>query len=110
MRTGTAPNSAIRSASSEATFFSISPARSPLRMAMLLKGAPCKDESKPEIAKRQRGNLSLRGVDMTRGKADDFQAHLSRIHAVENHEWTRINTNRVVPGAVLRTDRRVTIQ
>ena len=35
---------------------------------------------------------------------------LSRIHAVENHEWTRINTNRVVPGAVLRTDRRVTIQ
>ena len=33
-----------------------------------------------------------------------------RIHAVRNHEWTRINTNKVLPGAVLRTGRRVTVQ
>src|SRR5437762_14190046 len=34
----------------------------------------------------------------------------SRIHAVENHEWTRINTNKVIPGAVLRSGRSEPIQ
>ena len=39
-----------------------------------------------------------------------FSELLNRIHAVENHKWTRINTNKGVPGAVLRTGRRVTVE
>jgi hypothetical protein len=29
---------------------------------------------------------------------------------VENHEWTRINTNKAAPGAGLQTGRRVIVQ
>jgi hypothetical protein len=45
-------------------------------------------------------NRRIRGI---RGKE-------SRIDAVENHEWTRMNTNKAISGAGLPTGKRTTIQ